>query len=99
MSAPKGRQATFDCLLCVRHARRCSKTLSSDRTNGCQSIFDAVVEFAHNELLQIIGSFAFLGFDACLPQKQPSVDARLLKQKPQTVIFRRQCLLSVRQLY
>ena len=49
-----------------------------------------MMEFAENELLQLVGCLAFLGVDPGLRKQGLGVDAGLLQQQAKTVILRRQ---------
>ena len=70
-----------------------AQALRRDGADHRQRVPDAVVQFFQNELLQLIGGLALLGFDAGLRQQRPGVDSGLFEQHAQADIFGLQKLL------
>jgi hypothetical protein len=74
-------------MLAVLDAGCGSQALRGDGAHRRQRVFDAVVQFLQNELLQPIGGFALLGVNTGLRQQRPGIDARLFEQHAKADIF------------
>ena len=55
-----------------------------------------MVQLFENKLLQLVGGFALLGVDARLRKQYLGVDAGLLQQQAEAVVFRGQKFLRCR---
>src|SRR5664279_3031376 len=86
VGAPEGLQPAFDGMLAVLDAGCGAQALRGDGAHRCQRVFDAVVQFFENELLQLVGGLALLGVDTGLPQQRLGLDARLPKQQAEADI-------------
>jgi len=86
--------AAVDRLLAVLEVGCGAQALRGDGADGRQRVFDAVVQFFQNELLQFVGGLALLGVDTGLRQQRPGIDAGLLKQQAKADIFGLQKLLG-----
>src|ERR1019366_9193517 len=84
---PSRLQPAFDGMLAVLDAGCGAQALRGDGAHRCQRVFDAVVQFFQNELLQLVGGLALLGVDTGLRQQRLGIDARLLKQQAEADIF------------
>ena len=69
VGASKGNQPSLHRLLAMRDTGRRPKTLRRDRADRSEGILDAVMQFAKDQLLQLVGGFSFLGVDAGLCSK------------------------------
>ena len=90
VGAAERGQAAFHGLLPVLDAGRRPKALRRDGADGGQRVLDAMMQFAQDQLLQLVGGLALLGVDAGLRQQCLGVDAGLFEQHPKAVVLRRQ---------
>ena len=89
MRATQRDQPAFDSMLAVLDTGRCPQALRRNGADGCKRILDAVMQFLQNELLQFVGSFAFLGVDAGLRKQNLGVDTGLFEAAGEGCRFRR----------
>jgi hypothetical protein len=96
VSPPERQQPPLDRVLRVLDARCVAQALRGDRADGRQRVLDAVVELFEDQLLQLVGRLALLGFDAGLGKQSLRVDFGLREKEPKTYILSRQEVLGRR---
>lgn len=79
MGTSEREQPALHRLLSVIDAGRSPKTLRRDRADRGESILDAMVQLAKDQLLQLVGRLALLGVNAGLREEHFGVDACLLQ--------------------
>jgi hypothetical protein len=85
--AAESLQPALDRLLTVLDAGCGAQALRGDGAHRRQRIFDAVVQFFQNKLLQSVGVLTLLGVDPGLGEQSPGIDTRLLEQHAKAGIF------------
>ena len=77
-------------LLTLLNTGRCPEALGRNRADRSQGILDTMMQFAKDQLLQFIGSFAFLGVDPGLDKQGLRVYPGLFEQQAKAVVLGRQ---------
>ena len=63
------------------------KLWDGDGADRGKRILDAMMQFAKDQFLQLVGGLALLGVDAGLLEQQFGVDAGLFQQEAEAVVF------------